>query len=184
MGAYLKRFTRFVVPVVFVFAWVGVAAPPANAFASTGQVTIEGWYYYSYSDYYDSKSIYMYSWLCTDSWGGTTTTSAGGGASCYLSLGGGSSGSNNFQLDGAYYASGGTHAYGLQFNTDAAYMYWAGPGTATGTARASYGPYEGPAVVDYTLTMTNDCNFDLVYGCDYGYWSQGEVTLTLEYVVH
>jgi hypothetical protein len=187
MGAFVKRLARFAVPLALVFAGFGIGPPTAHAVASTGQVTVEGWYYYSaYDDgYYTSKSLSIYSWLCTDSWAGTTTTLAGGGASCYLSLGGGSYGSNNLQLDGGYYASGGTHAYGLQLNTDAAYPFWAGPGTATGTARANYGYYEGPAVLDYTLTMTNDCNFDLVYGCgEYTYWSQGEVTLTLEYAVH
>lgn len=181
MRVIWNRLVRFVALGSIVFAYMGLNAPPAAAFASTGHVTIEGGYEY-WADYYWGY-LTIWSDICVDSWAGTTTTSAGTGASCWLYLFGGSRGSN-MQLDGWYSMSGGSHAYALRINTDPPAAY--GPGTATGTATASYGYYQGPVVVGYTLTMTSDCTTaDIIYGCSpYYYWSRGAVTLTLEYTVH
>lgn len=185
---------------------VGADAQPAAAFASTGTVTVEGSYYYSYSSYrttstyptspYNSYDWYdidayldIYSTVCTDTWAGTTTPGSGGGATCALWLSGyywqgqTSKSGAGLRFTGQYTQSGGAWNYPLELTGGGA--SWAvGPGTLTGNL-SSYDGYAGPVTVNYSLTPTYSYScFPFCYpGTSYSYY-YGIVTLTIDYVVH
>lgn len=200
----MKRLGSRVLGLVVLVA--GVGGSPASALASTGTLTIEGSYFYSYSSttttvnpsytwYSESASVYISPYIppytCVDTWAGTTTAGNGQGVSCALYLSGSwwsgqydNSGAG-LRFTGGYYRSNGTpQPLELAGN---GITWYAGPGTLTGTMRSNDG-YAGPVTANYNLTPINvyQCG-PLSYPCspDYSYFSvQGEITLTLDYVVH
>lgn len=196
MRALRRRLVRFAALGSLVFAYLGVSAPPAAAFVSTGTVTVEGWYYYSYSSYtttypyndWTSSETYMsiYSNTCVDSWTGTTTPGSGTGATCTLWLYGShsagylngnlySSSGSGLRFDGGYAMSNGTWGYNLRLAGDS--------GTLTGTISSS-DSFAGPVTVTYRGVATNSYSCSAACSPNYYSYSDGPVTLTLDYVIH
>jgi hypothetical protein len=189
-----NRLVRFVALASLVCACLGVEATPAAAFVSTGTVTVEGgYYYYAYFDTtgppYSPPQATLSIWtdVCSDTWAGTTTTGQGAGIFCWVQLfGWNPTPYTRLEMTGNYWASGSSGAtYYLRLHGGPAALWNAGPGTFTGTASAYGAYYEGSAIANYTLTMLRDCNtIAIPQRCNPGfYWSEGAVTMTLDYVV-